>query len=57
MHFADRTEAGKALARALMQYKGRPVHVYALPRGGAQVAAEVAHALQEEANQKIFALQ
>ena len=45
MHFADRTEAGKALARALMQYKGRPVHVYALPRGGAQVAAEVAHAL------------
>jgi predicted phosphoribosyltransferase len=45
MLFADRTEAGKALARALIKYKGQPVHVYALPRGGAQVAAEVARAL------------
>jgi predicted phosphoribosyltransferase len=45
MLFTDRTEAGKALARALIKYKGQPVHVYALPRGGAQVAAEVARAL------------
>jgi len=43
--FADRTEAGQALARELVKYKGQPVHVYALPRGGAQVAAEVARAL------------
>ncbi len=45
MLFADRTEAGQALARELVKYKGQPVHVYALPRGGAQVAAEVARAL------------
>ena len=45
MLFADRTEAGQALARALVKYKGQAVHVYALPRGGAQVAAEVARAL------------
>lgn len=45
MLFADRTEAGRALARALIKYKGQPVQVYALPRGGAQVAAEVARAL------------
>jgi len=43
--FADRTEAGQALARELVKYRGQPVHVYALPRGGAQVAAEVARAL------------
>ena len=45
MLFADRTEAGQALARELVKYRGQPVHVYALPRGGAQVAAEVARAL------------
>ena len=44
--FADRTEAGRLLARRLQQRPPQgPVVVYALPRGGVPVAAEVARAL------------
>lgn len=44
--FANRTDAGKALARALSKrtWTGRVV-VLALPRGGVPVAAEIARAL------------
>ncbi len=45
MSFRNRSDAGKALARALAKYANdRPV-VLALPRGGVPVAAEVAVAL------------
>ena len=44
--FADRTEAGRALARRLAgMHLPKPVVVLALPRGGVPVAAEVARAL------------
>ncbi|HKS28676.1 MAG TPA: phosphoribosyltransferase [Pyrinomonadaceae bacterium] len=44
--FQNRTEAGRALARKLMNYSDRPdVLVLALPRGGVPVAYEVAKAL------------
>jgi predicted phosphoribosyltransferase len=45
MLFANRTEAGQALARELAKYAGQPVCIYALPRGGVQVAAEIARKL------------
>ena len=48
--FANRTEAGRELARELPKRLGHrplrpPLVVYALPRGGVPVAAEVARAL------------
>jgi predicted phosphoribosyltransferase len=44
--FVDRVDAGKKLAEALMRYKGEPVVVYGLPRGGVVLAVEVARALE-----------
>lgn len=43
--FVDRTDAGKRLAEALIAYKGQPVVVYALPRGGVVLGVEVARFL------------
>ena len=46
MQFHDRSQAGKELAAALSVYTGREdVILFALPRGGVPVAAEVAKAL------------
>ena len=45
MVFSDRTEAGKLLAKQLTKYRGQAV-VFALPRGGVAVGAEVANELQ-----------
>ncbi|MBX6421633.1 MAG: phosphoribosyl transferase [Nevskia sp.] len=42
MRFRDRHQAGALLARALVPYLESPAIVYALPRGGVPVAAEVA---------------
>lgn len=45
-HFANRSEAGRALADLLAHYRSRPgVVVLALPRGGVPVGFEVAEAL------------
>jgi putative phosphoribosyl transferase len=44
-HFSNRSEAGRALARALSRYKGGDPLILALPRGGVVVAAEIALAL------------
>jgi putative phosphoribosyl transferase len=45
--FRDRTDAGQRLATELLAYSGQPgVLVLALPRGGVQVAFEVAKALK-----------
>jgi predicted phosphoribosyltransferase len=45
MSFKDRTDAGRRLAEALAGYRDQSPVVFALPRGGVVVAAEVALAL------------
>lgn len=45
MVFKDRMDAGKKLAQALSSYRGQDVVVYALPRGGVVLGAEVARLL------------
>lgn len=45
MSFKNRSDAGRKLAARLAHYKGQPVVVLALPRGGVPVAAEVAAVL------------
>lgn len=43
--FRDRVEAGRKLAGALTELKGKDLVILAIPRGGVVVAAEVAKAL------------
>src|SRR5690242_2859902 len=43
--FRDRSDAGQRLAAALLKYRGQPVTILALPRGGVPVAAKAAEAL------------
>ncbi|MDA4120070.1 MAG: phosphoribosyltransferase family protein [Thaumarchaeota archaeon] len=45
MLFRNRVEAGRKLAGALMEFKGKDVVVLGIPRGGVVVANEVAKAL------------
>src|SRR5688500_16713167 len=45
MKFKDRFEAGKVLADKLKHFAGKNVVVYALPRGGVVLGAEIAKAL------------
>ncbi len=40
--FVDRKDAGEKLAKALHQYKNQDVIVFAIPKGGVEVAYEVA---------------
>lgn len=42
MYFKNRTDAGIQLSQLLNEYKDKDVVVYALPRGGVIVAAEIA---------------
>src|SRR5450759_4645646 len=46
--YADRADAGRALAAYLGKYKNHDVLVLGIPRGGVPVAAEVARALQAD---------
>jgi len=43
--FKDREEAGKELARALVEFRGKDVVILGMPRGGVVVAKVVAEAL------------
>jgi putative phosphoribosyl transferase len=44
--FADRVEAGERLATWLQDYRGQPVHLFAIPAGGVPVAAGIAASLR-----------
>jgi putative phosphoribosyl transferase len=44
--FRDRVEAGKKLADALKEFRGKDTIVLGIPRGGVVVAAEVAESLE-----------
>ncbi len=44
--FADRAHAGRLLAERLLDYRGREVHLFAIPAGGVPVAAEIARRLE-----------
>jgi putative phosphoribosyl transferase len=46
--FDDRRDAGRELARALAEYKGKNVVVLAIPRGGVEVGYQVARALDAD---------
>ncbi|HEX2088516.1 MAG TPA: phosphoribosyltransferase family protein [Actinomycetota bacterium] len=46
--FRDRREAGERLAKALESLRGRPVVVLGIPRGGVEIGAVVANALDAE---------
>lgn len=46
MLFMNRADAGRQLVKALFKYKARHPVIFALPRGGVPVAAEVARALE-----------
>lgn len=46
LHFTDRRDAGKRLAKALARYDGEDAVIYALPRGGVIVGDEVARQLE-----------
>jgi hypothetical protein len=48
MSFYDRSEAGHRLAAEVVKLKGEDVVVFALPRGGAPVAAPIAVALDAQ---------
>lgn len=45
MFFANRTDAGRLLAKKLLRYKNQDVVVYALPRGGVPTAMEIGTSL------------
>ena len=45
MPFRNRDDAGRQLAQRLLKFKGEKAVVFALPRGGAPVAAPIAEAL------------
>ncbi|MEW5900549.1 MAG: phosphoribosyltransferase family protein [Acidobacteriota bacterium] len=46
--FADRTDAGQRLARELQKYRGKRALILAIPRGGVEVAFQVARHLRAE---------
>ncbi len=46
MPFTDRSDAGRRLADALEEWRGRDTVILALPRGGVPVATEVARRLE-----------
>ncbi len=45
MKFKDRSEAGQMLASALKKYEGQDAVVYALPRGGVVIGAQISKKL------------